>query len=76
VQQQVIQRRRAVLEQQARDLAHVVRGDPDRDRLVDPVAGVERAGAQRHRERGEHEQRDGDPHGGNLPRGAQPGPRA
>ena len=64
VQQQVVQRRRAVHDQRRRDVEEVVRGDPDRDPLVDPVAGLQARHAQRQRpghEEAEHrEQRQGE----------------
>ena len=53
VQQQVVQRRRAVLAQQPRDRAQRVRRDADRDALVDPVRRRERAQAQRRSEHGD-----------------------
>jgi hypothetical protein len=39
-----------------------VRRDPDRDRLVDPEAGVERAGLEGYGDGGEEQQRERDAH--------------
>ena len=53
VQQQVVERRRPVLAQHAGHVEERVRGDADRQALVDPVARVDRLRAQREREAGE-----------------------
>ena len=50
VQEHVVERRRAVLDQRARDVRQRVRGDADGDALVDPVARVQRADAQQQRD--------------------------
>jgi hypothetical protein len=60
VQEQVVQRRIAVLAEDPRDVEEVVRGDPDRDPLVDPIARVERSRAQRERRAHEERQSPGD----------------
>ena len=79
VQQQVVQRRRAVLAQHPRDGAQGVSGDADGDPLVDPVRRREGAQAQRRSEHGKRRDRDrdepcarrwtpdGHPHLGELP---------
>jgi hypothetical protein len=56
VQQQVVERRRAVLAEQPRDGSDGVRGDADRETLVDPVALAEPARAPG--QRGRDEQRE------------------
>ena len=43
VEQEVIERRRAILTEQARDRRQRMVGDPDRDPLVDPEPGTENA---------------------------------
>ena len=73
LEDQVVQRRRAVLAQDARDVAQRMRRDADREALVDPEAGVDGLGAQRERqpdEEGQDEQRLGQADG--QARGAQP----
>ena len=60
VQQQVEERRRAVQPQHVRDVGQVVRGDADRDRLVDPVAAVEDACPEQQRRGGQERERGGD----------------
>ncbi len=60
VQQQVVQRRVAVLAEHPRDVGEVVRGDPDRDPLVDPVPRVQRAGAQQQRRTRQEREGGGD----------------
>ena len=80
LEDQVVQRRRAVLAQDGGDVAQRMRRDADRQALVDPEAGVDGLGAQREREpdeEGQDEQRLGQADG--QARGAQPGeprPRA
>ena len=58
VQQQVVQRRRAVQAQDRRDVRQRVRRDADRQALVDPEAGEQRAGAQVRRHAHEQDERD------------------
>src|SRR3712207_7661753 len=47
VERQVVERRRAVLAQLGGDVEEVLRGEADREPLVDPEAGIERARADR-----------------------------
>ena len=60
VQQHVVERRRAVLAQDARDVGQRPVGDPDRQPLVDPVADAQLARAQP--EAPPDEQREADGH--------------
>ena len=61
-EQHVVERRRAVLAQHARDVAERPVGDPDREALVDPEPDVELPRAQQHGARDEQAEaeRDGD----------------
>ena len=69
VQQQVVQRRRAVLAQHARDVAERPVGDPDRQPLVDPESRAELARAQQEGDGEQHAdpQRRGDPRAADRP---------
>jgi hypothetical protein len=73
VQQQVVQRRRPVLAQERGDGAEVVRGDADRDALVDLEAGMQVAGAEQHRDHGGEQERAGDGHARSVPPPRAPG---
>jgi hypothetical protein len=59
VQQHVVQRRRPVEAQRARDVGERPVGDADREPLVDPEADADLGGAQHDRERHQREQPDG-----------------
>ena len=73
-EQHVVQRRRAVLLQHARDVQQRVRGDADRQALVDPEARVDRLAAQRQRDADEERQRhDRLGQADRQPRGAEAG---
>jgi hypothetical protein len=63
VEQQVIERRRAVLAQHSGDVGERPVGDADGEPLVDPEAGVELGRAQRDGDGDQHAdaQRHGDP---------------
>ena len=70
VEQQVVERRRAVLAQHAGDVAQRPVGDAHREALVDPEAHVELARAQQDGEREQHAEpeRDGEPRAAERPR--------
>ena len=61
MQQQVIERRRAVVVQNVGDVRQRVRGDADRERLVHPELAVDVSGSQVDGRRGEDEQEPPDP---------------